>query len=454
METSELLQKYNIPVPRYTSYPSVPFWHEVLPADASWMQAVKQAFKAYDHKQGMSMYIHLPYCESLCTYCGCNTRITVNHAVEAPYIRAVQKEWQLYLNLFQQKPFLKDLHLGGGTPTFFSAQNLKMLLEGIFQHCDMHPDAEFSFEAHPANTTLEHLQVLYEANFRRLSLGIQDFDPVVQDTIHRFQNYSQVEQVTTWARMLGYTSVNYDMIYGLPKQTYHGIQDTMAQVIKLAPDRIAFYSYAHVPWHKPGQRKFTEKDLPSPQEKQRLYNIGRSMLVDAGYVDIGMDHFALPSDALYKAQQEGRLHRNFMGYTDQKTKLLLGLGTSAISDLGHMYIQNHKTVESYTSAIASGYLAHAKGVCLTEKDAYVKDLINDLICNFSARWNPDCFEVEEQEHIKQSLMQLEHDGLLTHAHQYIHVTSIGQRFIRNICAAFDTYLMNSGKIEQQFSKSI
>lgn len=454
MKTTELLQKYDIPVPRYTSYPTVPFWREVLPTDPTWRQSVRQAFTSHNQKQGMSMYIHLPYCESLCTYCGCNTRITVNHAVELPYIETLLQEWQLYLSLFRQTPLLKDLHLGGGTPTFFSPQNLRYLLENILKDCKLHDSAEFSFEAHPANTTLEHLQVLYDLHFRRLSLGIQDFDPIVQDTIHRFQSFEQVQEVTSWARQLGYTSVNYDVIYGLPKQTYHSIQDTIAQVISLRPDRIAFYSYAHVPWHKPGQRKFTEADLPSATEKKRLYDIGRSMLIDAGYIDIGMDHFALPSEALHLAQQKGQLHRNFMGYTDQKTELLVGLGASAISEVGQMYVQNPKTVEGYKTEITSGHFAHHKGVLLCDKDIYVKKLITDLICNFSASWNPHYFKAEEQRIIRAQLQKLQHDGLLAMNQSEIQVSEMGRRFIRNICATFDTYLMNSSTSERQFSQSI
>lgn len=455
MNSHDLLLKYNVPVPRYTSYPTVPFWKESSPNQADWAHLVKTKFEASNSTDGISLYIHLPYCESLCTYCGCNTRITVNHSVETPYIQTVLKEWALYLNLFKDKPLIKELHLGGGTPTFFKPENLKLLIEGITLNCNIHPEAEFSFEAHPANTTETHLQVLYDLNFRRLSLGIQDFDPMVQDTIHRFQSVSQVYEVTQQARSIGYTSINYDIIFGLPKQTEKSIQNTIAEVIRLKPDRIAYYSYAHVPWHKPGQRKFTEADLPSGTEKRRLYEIGKLMLLDEGYVDIGMDHFSLPNEAMYLAQQNKCLHRNFMGYTDKKTQLLLGLGVSAISDAGNVYGQNVKTIENYRQKIEQGNWAVHKGYILDDRDIYIKGLITELICNFEVTWSENYFETDEILYIYDHLLEMHNDKLIILDGLHIQVKPLGRAFIRNICSVFDMYMYHDTQLqEEKFSKAV
>ena len=253
MPSKELIEKYHVAAPRYTSYPTVPYWNPEAPDIEKWKASVKFSFDQSNATDGISLYIHLPYCESLCTYCGCNTRITRNHLVEKPYMRTVLKEWQLYCDLLETKPLIREIHLGGGTPTFFNTENLEFLINGILKNSDIHEKAEFSFEAHPGNTTEAHLRTLYNLGFRRLSLGIQDFDLKVQLIINRIQSYNQVEKVTELARQIGYTSINYDLIYGLPLQTKDGLTETMNAVLNLRPDRIAFYSYAHVPWIKPGQ---------------------------------------------------------------------------------------------------------------------------------------------------------------------------------------------------------
>ena len=312
----DLLFKYNIPGPRYTSYPTVPYWQKTPPSIDKWKELVQDAFTVSNQKEGISLYVHLPFCESLCTYCGCNTRITINHAVENKYIQAVLKEWKMYCALLgEEKPLIRELHLGGGTPTFFSPGNLVKLVKGLLENAQVHTDARFGFEAHPGNTTDEHLEALYSVGFRRISIGVQDFNPVVLAMINRHQTFEQVKHLTLKAREIGYTSVNYDIVYGLPQQKNCSMMQTMLRVIQLKPDRIAFYSYAHVPWIKPGQRSYTEKDLPDADHKIAIYETGRNALELAGYEDIGMDHFALRSDELYKAATQERLHRNFMGYT-------------------------------------------------------------------------------------------------------------------------------------------
>ena len=242
-----LVKKYNQPVPRYTSYPTVPYWHDEIDVQ-DWQQNVQQQFSIHNDTKGISIYIHLPFCESLCTYCGCNKKITTNHKVEEEYLAAVIKEWQLYKALMHEKPVICEIHLGGGTPTFFSSQNLARLLNAILKDVVIHPMHEFSIEGHPNNTTREQLETLHGLGFRRISYGVQDNSPDVQRVINRIQPLENVERATKLAREIGFTSVNFDLIYGLPKQTLQNMEETILQTIELRPDRIAFYSYAHVPW--------------------------------------------------------------------------------------------------------------------------------------------------------------------------------------------------------------
>lgn len=355
-----LAEKYNKPVPRYTSYPTVPFWNQ-LNGQEQWISAFKSKFEEQNHENGIAIYIHLPFCESLCTYCGCNKKITTNHEVEVEYLDALEKEWMMYRKTMKQTPVIKEVHLGGGTPTFFSPRNLDRLINFILKGSIRHPKYEFSFEGHPNNTTIQHLQTLSRLGFRRVSFGVQDNDPEVQRVINRIQPFEKVGKVTEDARRTGFTSINFDLIYGLPRQTLGSIERTFAQVISLKPDRIAFYSYAHVPWTSRGQRLFDESDLPTAEEKLDLYLTGKDLLLQAGYKEIGMDHFALPGDDLYVAQEAGRLHRNFMGYTTRKSGLLLGLGISAISDAGNAFAQNSKLLREYYTKVNTGALPVQKG---------------------------------------------------------------------------------------------
>jgi len=449
----ELIRKYNVPTPRYTSYPTVPFWDTEGFRQASWATLVQDAFYERGKKEGLSLYIHLPFCESLCTYCGCNTRITVNHAVELRYITTLLKEWEMYVALFDEAPTIKELHLGGGTPTFFSPENLELLLKGILSRASVSKEAEFSFEGHPNNTTEGHLRSLYSLGFRRVSFGIQDFDPKVQEVIHRKQSFGQVEYVTDLARLIGYTSINFDLIYGLPLQTKESVVDTVEKVKRLRPDRIAFYSYAHVPWIKPGQRNFTEADLPDNESKLALYEEGRRRLEEAGYAEIGMDHFALPSDSLYQAAQQGQLHRNFMGYTATSTSMLIGLGCSSISDTGTAYAQNEKKVEDYNKAIKSGQFALTKGHVLTEEDEIWKQHILDISCRFETRWNQEKPSPHAAD-CQSKLQALERDGLVECTDSQLKVTLEGRRFLRSICAAFDARLNEQEEPVTVFSKAV
>jgi oxygen-independent coproporphyrinogen III oxidase len=330
---NQLIRKYNIPGPRYTSYPTVPYWDSNSFSIELWQQSLIKSFEESNDKSGISLYIHLPFCESLCTFCACHKRITKQHSVERPYIEAVLKEWKMYVDLLVKKPVISELHLGGGTPTFFSPANLQFLLEEIFSKAVIGNNHEFSFEGHPNNTTTEHLNVLKKFGFTRVSFGVQDYDPKVQKAIHRIQPFENVQKVTVAARKAGYKSISHDLIFGLPFQTWDSMRETIEKTKSLMPDRIAFYSYAHVPWIKgTGQRGFDESNLPSPELKRALYENGKEFLSEMGYVEIGMDHFALPMDSLYKSMQQKTIHRNFMGYSSSSTQLMIGLGMSAISD--------------------------------------------------------------------------------------------------------------------------
>ncbi|MCB0667405.1 MAG: coproporphyrinogen dehydrogenase, partial [Saprospiraceae bacterium] len=309
---AKLIQKYNIPGPRYTSYPTVPYWDADSFDPAIWKETLAGSASRH-RKEGISLYIHLPFCERLCTFCGCIKRITKNHQVEEPYIDTLLAEWQLYLDLLGFRPNLREIHLGGGTPTFFQPDNLNRLLSEILAGSDS-DGIEISFEGHPNNTTGEHLQILYNLGARRVSFGVQDYNPVVQKAINRIQPFENVKKVHELSKEIGYQSISHDLVFGLPHQNEEGITDTIEKTLELMPDRISFYSYAHVPWLKGiGQRGFDENDLPKDAEKRKLYELGKNMFFDHNYHEIGMDHFALEKDDLYQAMARQKLHRNFMG---------------------------------------------------------------------------------------------------------------------------------------------
>ncbi|WP_114751477.1 oxygen-independent coproporphyrinogen III oxidase [Pleomorphovibrio marinus] len=450
MESQILIKKYNVPAPRYTSYPPVPFWDNQIDG-TSWHELVKDAYRQFGDREGIQLYIHLPYCESLCTYCGCNKRITTNHKVELPYISTVMKEWDNYLRILPEKPLLSGIHLGGGTPTFFSPESLQILIRHIRNSTRITPDAEFSFEGHPNNTTKSHLQALYEVGFRRVSYGIQDFDEKVQKAIHRVQPLENVERATRQAREIGYTSVNFDLIYGLPHQTQSTIKDTFEKVASLRPDRIAFYSYAHLPTVFPAQRSF-EAHLPNEEAKRSLYETGKSLLSGMGYLEIGMDHFALPQDPLNVAKVAGNLHRNFMGYTTMPSKILIGLGNSAISDVYLGYSQNEKKIECYKEHIVAGTSPLIKGHRLTNTDLKMKNTILSLICNNEAKWEPG-YDPFSQPHWAYALKTFEEEGLIAFDLEGIRILDKGVAFVRNICMALDPYFQQ--QLEKPvFSKAI
>jgi len=409
----------------------------------------------YTHKskEGLSIYLHLPFCESLCTYCACNKKITTNHAVEEKYIAAILKEWGLYKQLMDEKPLIKSIHLGGGTPTFFSPENLKSLINGLLDETTVAADHAFSLEGHPNNTTVEQLQTLHDLGFRRISYGVQDNDPIVQKAINRIQPLENVKRATENARSIGFESVNFDLIYGLPFQTLKGEEKTIEETISLRPDRVAFYSYAHVPWKQKVQRLFDENDLPSANLKTQLYLTGKRMFAEAGYTDIGMDHFALPNDELYKAREQGTLHRNFMGYTDVHSNMLIGLGVSAISDIGVAYAQNHKELELYYRSLEMDEFPVTKGYFMDEIDMAFKQYILQTICK-----GKTSFRQSHQELLNiytlPMLKEMEKDGLLELSVTGLKVTTTGFQFVRNICKAFDIKWLSTENSPAAFSKAV
>jgi oxygen-independent coproporphyrinogen-3 oxidase len=451
---SLLLNKYNVPVPRYTSYPTVPFWKDGIDA-VHWKNIFSEQFNLGNSREGISLYLHLPFCESLCTYCGCNKKITTNHSVEHEYMAALAQEWELYLELMDEAPVIRELHLGGGTPTFFSPENLGKLLDIIFTKSKIHPEHEFSIEGHPNNTSREHLQTLYNLGFRRVSYGVQDNDPEVQRIINRIQPIENVKRVTDTAREIGFHSVNFDLIYGLPLQTEESLTRTILQCIEMKPDRIAFYSYAHVPWTSRGQRLFDEHDLPSTDVKMKLYQLGKQLFTAHGYVDAGMDHFVLPTDDMYTAKQEGRLHRNFMGYTTQQTKLLIGLGVSSISDAGVAYAQNVKTIHDYYAAIKRNEIPVTRGYFLSEEDVSFKKYILDISCRGTTAFNEQHLLLLRTFSFPE-LQKLAADKLVVWNEEGLQVTELGTHFIRNICKAFDLHLLRNQQetTNPRFSKAI
>lgn len=450
-----IVQKYNVPGPRYTSYPTVPYWEEEKFHLEDWKRTLLQSFKESNATEGISLYIHLPFCESLCTFCGCNKRITKRHEVEDPYITAVIKEWKLYCDLFPRKPIIKEIHLGGGTPTFFSPENLERLMNGIFQYATKAEEHEFSFEGHPNNTTKLHLQTLYNLGFRRVSFGVQDYSPTVQEAIHRIQPFHNVAKVTFWAKEIGYTSVGHDLIFGLPFQTLADVKDTIDKTKSLQPDRLAFYSYAHVPWIKGnGQRGFKDEDLPKDDEKRMLYEEGKKQLAQNGYHEIGMDHFALENDSMFTSFNEGKLHRNFMGYTASKTQLMIGLGVSSISDSWYSFAQNEKTIEDYYTHLAEDQLPVFRGHVLTPEDLIIRRHILNLMCQFTTSWKDETLDFPELTSVLASLEEMQEDGLLTLQDNSITVTEKGKPFVRNICMAFDLRLIRKAPETKLFSMTI
>jgi oxygen-independent coproporphyrinogen-3 oxidase len=444
-----LLEKYDKPVPRYTSYPTVPYWADGLSA-SDWDQALKEGLT--QETATWSLYVHIPFCETLCTFCGCNTTITKDHGKGVPYVDQVLREWSLYqsrISEFQKRP-LRQLHLGGGTPTFLSSSELERLLAPILESTGWDPTrSEASIEVDPRRTKRDQLAMLRKLGFGRVSLGVQDFDPEVQRLVNRIQPESETLAVTESARELGFNSVNFDLIYGLPRQTLAGMERSIESTLRLRPDRIALYSLAVVPWIKPAQRLFKDEDLPAPSEKRALYELARSALLANGYVEIGMDHFALPTDSLALAQRNGHLHRNFMGYADLRTDVLLGLGVSAISEAPGAFHQNEKVLPLWERKIEEGKIPSLRGHKHTDEDRRQREKILKFMTTGSVQLD----EAEEPD-AREFLSTMLDDGLVTLEGGLLRLEENGRPFLRNACSFFDLRLRRAQPKGSLFSKSI
>ncbi|MDO9183645.1 MAG: oxygen-independent coproporphyrinogen III oxidase, partial [Bacteriovorax sp.] len=427
---SELINKYNRPGPRYTSYPPVPFWNN-SPNEKQWISHLRASYKK---DAGVDLYVHVPFCESLCYYCGCNRIITKSHDNEKTYLVALLKEWEIYQEKMGFPLKVNSLHFGGGTPTFLSPENLELLIVTLLQN----KSQTFigSIEIDPRTCSDEHLDVLARQNIKRVSLGIQDFDPYVQKAINRDQSPAMVETLVDKIRSRNFSSINFDLIYGLPKQSLESISKTIEIVAKMKPDLIAFYSYAHLPEKIKNQRLIVESELPTPELKRELYELGKKLLIENGYKDIGMDHFALPTSFLYKAMVEKKLHRNFMGYVDKKSSILIGLGPSSISDSSLSFIQNIKDVRSYEQKILSGELPIEIGHTQTSEDLLVQDLILQMMCHNEISV-VDKVQIPFWNEIENDILEFSKDGIVEFSNDQIKITSIGAGFVRNVAMSFD-----------------
>ena len=445
---NSLIYKYDVPVPRYTSYPTVPYWTD-SPSSEEWLFYLSKAFKQLSP---WSLYVHIPFCESLCTFCGCNTSITRNHNREGAYIELLLKEFEFYK---KQIPFLTEspldqIHFGGGTPTFLSPKNLAFLAERILSELKVSGGFQGSIEVDPRRTEIDHLRFLRDLGFSRLSLGVQDFDPRVQSLVHRIQSFETTERITTEARKMGYKSVNFDLIYGLPKQTEKSFMETMDKTWELRPDRIALYSLAVVPWIKPAQRLFKDSDLPKGRDKRRLYEVSRRFLIEKSYVEIGMDHFALPDDELSKSHFTGKLHRNFMGYVERHSPVLLGLGVSAISETPDCFHQNEKALPVYERRILDGQTATLRGHKLTSRDRVRRK----QILEFMTSGQTELETPDQAQKVLGFLEEMVRDGLVEFSGLKLRLTEKGRPFLRNACMALDERLLEKKPDWEIFSKSI
>jgi len=432
MTSRDLFAKYDVQVPRYTSYPPVPQWTDT-PAGPAWIDALGDAVA--DPAASIALYAHLPFCESLCTFCGCNNVITRDHSRERPYVDRVLAELELYLRAvpaLAARP-LQQIHFGGGTPTFLSPERLGELAGVITRRLPARAGAfEAGFEADPRVTSTAHLEALAARGFRRISMGVQDIDEEVQRLVNRRQPLALTAGLCADARALGYTSINIDLIYGLPGQTPASMRALTDAIAGLAPDRLAVYSFARVPWIKPAQRKFRDDQIPAGAEKRELYEIAREGLLAAGYVEIGMDHFARPGDGLARSAAAGTLHRNFMGYADVRTDVLLGLGVSAISETRTCYHQNEKVLPAYERRIDAGEIPTLRGHRLTAREQRRRDQILAVMTTFRAPLHGG-----DAGDARAFLSPLVDDGLVAIEDDELRVTAAGRPFLRNIAAFFD-----------------
>ena len=456
--TSELLTRFDVPGPRYTSYPTADRFVEAF-GEADYVQALEQRHSGTVGKQlPLSLYVHIPFCESLCYYCACNKIITKHKERSAQYLHYLGKELDLHTRHLGRGQAVSQLHLGGGTPTFMSDDELRQLMAMLHAHFAFVPGGEYSVEVDPRTVDDKRLAVLAELGFNRLSFGVQDFDPAVQKAVHRIQPAEQVFQLVETSRRLGFESVNVDLIYGLPLQTPESFDRTLAQINALRPDRIALYAYAHLPERFKPQRRIHAEELPSGGQKVAMLARSLDALTQAGYVYIGMDHFALPGDALAVAKRQGRLHRNFQGYSTQADCDLIALGVSSIGRIGSTYSQNAKTMEEYCDLLDQGHFPVVRGLALTRDDLIRRSVIMALMCqghlqyeSINLAWLVD-FKTLFVKELEQ-LQTMQAQGLVQLSDTGIQVTAMGWFFVRGVAMVFDRYVQ-ADRNRTRFSKII
>jgi oxygen-independent coproporphyrinogen-3 oxidase len=454
----DLLRRYDVSGPRYTSYPTADRFVEAF-GEADYLQALTQRREGLSGKAyPLSLYVHIPFCESLCYYCACNKIITKHHERGAEYLRYLEREVDLNIAHLGQGQVVSQLHLGGGSPTFLSDAELAQLMAMLRRNFQFAPGGEYSVEIDPRTVTRDRLAALAAQGFNRLSFGVQDFEPAVQKAVHRIQPAEQVFDLTAAARELGFESVNADLIYGLPMQTPETFERTLEQITQLRPDRIALYAYAHLPERFKPQRRIHAQDLPPAASKLVMLSSAMRVLMAAGYVYVGMDHFALPTDALAVAKRQGRLHRNFQGYSTQPDCDLIALGVSSIGRVGPTFSQNVKTLDEYYDLLNQGRLPVARGMALTRDDLVRRTVIMALMCQGSV-----LFESVEVSHLvdfkhyfateMETMRAMQAQELLVIDDSGIHVTELGWFFVRGVAMVFDKYLQ-ADKNRARFSKII
>ncbi len=453
--TEAILERYNVPGPRYTSYPTAPEWVDSFGPD-DFDQAIGES-NAGGASAPLSLYFHLPFCQSLCLFCGCNVVINRNHEVLEPYLRNLYWEIdQVARRLDPSRPVVQ-FHWGGGTPTYLSPEQMEGLFQYTRERFHFAPDAELGVEIDPRTCSETHLTTLGRLGFNRISMGIQDFNPVVQKMVHRIQPWEMTREVFYSCRRQGFASVNIDLIYGLPQQTPDSFVDSIEKVIDLNPDRVAMFSYAHVPWLKKQQGSFA-RHIPQGMDKFRIFRAGIERFTQAGYLYIGMDHFARPADELCVAQRDRSLHRNFQGYTTKAGTDLFGLGVSSISGLERVYAQNFRDLKDYYDAIERNRLPVMRGMRLTEDDVIRRTVISKILCHcvLHKREIEQEFNIRFDDYFADELPRLNplaDDGLITVTPDAISVTSLGRIFIRNVGMVFDSYLKKP-KDKPVFSKTL
>ena len=454
----DLLRRFDVPGPRYTSYPTADRFVEAFGQDEYVLALEQRRAGAVSKALPLSLYVHIPFCESLCYYCACNKIITKHHDRADVYLRYLSREIELHTAHCGVGQVVSQLHLGGGTPTFLSDAGLRELMAMLKRSFSFAPGGEYSIEVDPRTVNADRLALLAELGFNRLSFGVQDFDAEVQKAVHRIQPAEQVFALVASARSLGFDSVNVDLIYGLPRQTPESFDRTLAQVVQLHPDRIALYAYAHLPERFKPQRRIVSAELPTASGKVSMLSRSLDAFIEAGYVYVGMDHFALPTDALAIAKRQGRLHRNFQGYSTQPDCDLIALGVSAIGRVGATYSQNSKTLEEYYDILDQGRLPIVRGLALTRDDLVRRAAIMALMCQGELFFEPmdQAWLIDSREYFASEISQLEgmvEQGLVSVHPEGIKVTAMGWFFVRGIAMVFDRYLQ-ADRNRARFSRII